>query len=157
MKHSPRITAVCVITRERPHGREFLVQCADDEAFYRFPGGMIEFGETAADTICRELREEYDLAVTVGPLWVVNENIFTDRDQVGHAISLIHSGHLNAGIAIEEVRHKEDTDIKLVWRSLGTGASKPVYPVGIHAYLHATLEQIIHLVSRPAEQMTQTR
>jgi heptosyltransferase-1 len=64
LKQSPRITAACVITRERPQGREFLVQCADDEAFYRFPGGMIEFGETAADTICRELREErFDFAV----------------------------------------------------------------------------------------------
>lgn len=149
MKHSPRITALCVITRERPHGREFLVQCADDEAFYRFPGGMIEFGETAADTIRREMREEYDLAVTVGPLWVVNENIFTDREQVGHAISLIHIGQLNTAIAADELRHKEYTDIKLVWRSALAWATKPVYPAGIRAYLHAAMEPIIHLVSPP--------
>src|SRR5262245_60882559 len=98
----PRVTALCVITRECPHGREFLVQCADDEAFYRFPGGMIEFGETAVDTIRRELREEYDLAVTVGPLWVVNENIFAVGDQSGRAISLIQTAQLDEAIVVDE-------------------------------------------------------
>jgi len=149
LRNIPRITALCIITHERPYGREFLVQCADDEAFYRFPGGEIEFGETAADTIRREMREEYDLDVLVGPLWVVNENIFTERDQVSHAISLIHTGQLSPVIAIDEVRHKEYTNIKLVWRSAGAWATKPVYPAGIHAYLHAPMEPIRHLISPP--------
>jgi 8-oxo-dGTP diphosphatase len=148
----PRITALCTIVRERPQGREFLVQCADDEAFYRFPGGGIEFGETAADTIRREMREEYYLGVTVGPLWIVNENIFTDRDQVGHAISLIHTGQLNAAITVDAVRHKEYTDIKLVWRSAVAWETKPVYPAGIHAYLHGAMEPILHLISPPGVQ-----
>src|SRR5829696_1784641 len=140
-----RATALCVITRECAHGREFLVQCAEDEAFYRFPGGMIEFGETAADTIRREMREEYDLAVTVGRLWMVSEDIYADRDQVGHAIGLIHAGQLNQNITVDEVRHKEYTDIKLVWRSPVAWATKPVYPAGIKRYLHAATEPIIHL------------
>jgi ADP-ribose pyrophosphatase YjhB (NUDIX family) len=145
--NSPRVTALCVITRERSHGREFLVQCADDEAFYRFPGGMIEHGEMAADTIRREMREEYDLAVTVGPLWVVNENIFTDRDRLWHIISLIHTAQLDEAISVDELRHKEYTDVKLVWRSPAAWATKPVYPAGIQAHLHSAMEPIIHLVS----------
>ena len=143
----PRVTALCLITRECPHGREFLVQCADDEAFYRFPGGMIEFGETAAETIRREMHEEYDLAVTVGPLWMVNENFYVDSDQVGHSISLIHLGEIDEGVAIDELRHKEYTDIKLVWRGSAAWATKPVYPEGITAYLHSEMKRIIHLVS----------
>ena len=87
------------------------------------------------------------LRVTVGPLWVVNENIFTIREQVGHAISLIHTGQLNQAIAVDAVRHKEYTDIKLVWRSSVAWVTKPVYPAGIQAYLHAAIEPIIHLVS----------
>lgn len=145
--NSPRATALCLIARERPHGWEILMQCADDEAFYRLPGGMIEFGETAADTIRREMREEYDLFVTVGPLWMVNENIFVDDDQVGHSISLIHTGQLKQGIVVDELRHKEYEDVKLVWRSSEAWANKPVYPAGITAYLHAEMEAIIHLVS----------
>jgi 8-oxo-dGTP diphosphatase len=145
--NAPRTTALCVIMRERSDGREFLVQCADDEAFYRFPGGKIEFGETAADTIRREMREEYDLAVAIGPLWIVNENIFTDREQAGHAISLIHIGWLTTAAAFEELRHKEYDDIKLVWRSSVAWATKPIYPAGIPTYLSAVIGPIIHLVS----------
>jgi ADP-ribose pyrophosphatase YjhB (NUDIX family) len=123
------------------------VQCADDETFYRFPGGMIEYGETAADTIRREMREEYDLAVTVGPLWVVNENRFTDRDRLWHAISLIHTGQLDEALAVDEVRHREYSDVKLVWRGPAAWANRPVYPAGIQGHLHAAMEPIIHLVS----------
>jgi 8-oxo-dGTP diphosphatase len=144
---TPRVTALCVISRERQHDHQFLVQCADDEAFYRFPGGAIEFGETAADAIRREMREEYELAVTVGPLWIVSENIFVDRDQSGHAISLIHTGDLNQAIVTDEMRHREHSDVKLVWRSSAAWITKPVYPAGIEAYLQATTGPIIHLVS----------
>jgi ADP-ribose pyrophosphatase YjhB (NUDIX family) len=123
------------------------VQCADDEAFYRFPGGAIEFGETAADAIRREMREEYDLAVTVGPLWIVNENMFIDRDQSGHTVSLIHTGQIDQAIVVDDLRHKEHADVKLVWRSAAAWATKPVYPAGIAAFLHTALEPIVHLVS----------
>ena len=146
----PRVSALCAISRERSHDREFLVQCADDEAFYRFPGGAIEFGETAADTIRREMREEYDLAVTVGPLWIVNENIFVDRGQSGHSVSLIHLGQIDQAILVDEMRHKEYTDIKLVWRPAAAWSTKPIYPAGIEACLHAAIEPIVHLISPTA-------
>jgi 8-oxo-dGTP diphosphatase len=150
VKQSPRITAACVVTRERRQGREFLVQCADDEAFYRFPGGAIEFGETAAETIRREMREEYDLVVNVGPLWVVSENLFIDHGQEWHVISLIHTGQLDAAIEVDHLRHKEYADIKLVWRTASAWATKPVYPAGIHTHLPGALEPIVHLIS-PAD------
>jgi hypothetical protein len=88
--------------------------------------------------------------VAVGPLWIVSENIFTERDQVWHMISLIHTGRLHAAIAGDELRHKEYTDIKLVWRSAEAWATKPVYPAGIYAYLQGAMEPIRHLVSRPS-------
>ena len=147
---TPRVTALCVISRERPQGREFLVQCADDEAYYRFPGGAIEFGETAAEAIRREMREEYDLDVTVGRLWIVNENIFVDRDQSGHTVSLIHTGQIDQADVVDDLRHKEHADVKLVWRSPQAWATKPVYPAGIVALLHSTLEPIVHLISPTA-------
>lgn len=53
-----------------------LVQCDENELFYRFPGGSIEFGETAKEAIIRELMEEYDLKIDVQELAVVNEHIF---------------------------------------------------------------------------------
>ncbi|EJQ07114.1 hypothetical protein bcgnr5398_14050 [Bacillus cereus] len=53
-----------------------LVQCDENESFYRFPGGSIEFGEPAKEAIIRELMEEYDLKIDVQELAVVNEHIF---------------------------------------------------------------------------------
>jgi ADP-ribose pyrophosphatase YjhB (NUDIX family) len=149
--NTPRATALCVITRERPQGREFLVQCADDEAFYRFPGGGIDFGETAAAAIRREMREEYDFDVNVGPLWIVNENIFVDRDLSGHEVGLIHMAELEQAMTVDELRHKEHADVKLVWRSPAAWATKPVYPAGIAPYLRAPADGIVHLVSPTAD------
>lgn len=61
-----------------------LVQCDENESFYRFPGGSIEFGETAKEAIMRELMEEYNLKVCVQELAVVNEYIFEwDREFQG--------------------------------------------------------------------------
>jgi 8-oxo-dGTP pyrophosphatase MutT (NUDIX family) len=143
----PRLTALGVIYRQRDDQREFLVQCADNEAFYRFPGGSIEFGETAAETIVRELLEEYELEVTVGALWIVNENFFAYRAKSGHTVNLLHLCHLTSETAFRELRHKEYDDIKLAWRCQSHFQHRPLYPQGIQAYLHAEMEQIVHLVS----------
>lgn len=37
--------------------------------FWEFPGGKIEPGETAPEALVRELREELDVIVNVGPRW----------------------------------------------------------------------------------------
>lgn len=143
----PRLTALGVVYRQRGDRREFLIQCADNEAFYRFPGGSIEFGETAAETIVRELHEEYDLTVSVGALWMINENFFTYREKSGHSVSFLHFCYLEHAAEFSELRHKEYKDIKLVWRSQSDFDRAPLYPQGITEYLNAATAQLIHLVS----------
>ncbi|HCF26814.1 MAG TPA: DNA mismatch repair protein MutT [Cyanobacteria bacterium UBA11049] len=147
----PRITALAVIYRDTGSCREFLVQCADSEPFYRFPGGSIEFGETASITIVREMQEEFDLDVAVGPLWIINENFFTYREYTGHSISLLHVCYLTNGMQVSELRHKEHNDVKLVWRSQHELSTKPLYPQGVLAHLIGSVDQIVHLVSRQGE------
>lgn len=143
----PRLTALGVVYRQHEDRREFLIQCADNEAFYRFPGGSIEFGETAAETIVRELGEEYDLKVSVGALWMINENFFSYREKTGHNVSLLHLCYLENATEFNELRHKEYNDIKLVWRSQVDFDRAPLYPQGISNYLNTPMERLIHLVS----------
>lgn len=143
----PRLTALGVVYRQRGDRREFLIQCADNETFYRFPGGSIEFGETAAETIVRELYEEYDLTVSVGALWMINENFFTYREKSGHNVSFLHFCYLEHATEFSELRHKEYKDIKLVWRSQSDFDRAPLYPQGITNHLNAATAQLIHLVS----------
>jgi 8-oxo-dGTP diphosphatase len=45
----PLLRAEAIIIRK--DGLAVLVQCDLEESFYRFPGGSVEFGETAAEAI----------------------------------------------------------------------------------------------------------
>lgn len=87
---SPRLRAEVMILNE-DHSN-VLVQCDLRETFYRFPGGYIEFGETAKEAIVRELIEEYNLKIDVQELAVVNEHIFEWDNEKGHHCTLIHRG-----------------------------------------------------------------
>lgn len=55
-----------------------LLQRVADQAFWFTPGGRIEVGETSAEALMREMREELDAAVEpVRVLWVV-EHFYID-------------------------------------------------------------------------------
>jgi 8-oxo-dGTP diphosphatase len=70
------VGAVCV-----RDGRLLLVQRGRGAAIgqWAVPGGRVEFGETLADAVRRELREETGLGGTVGPLCGIAE-----RQTEGH-------------------------------------------------------------------------
>ncbi|MDX3929145.1 MAG: NUDIX hydrolase [Shinella sp.] len=53
-----------------------LVHRATHEAFWSFPGGRAEIGETSAETLRREMVEELGVEVAVGRLLWVVENFF---------------------------------------------------------------------------------
>lgn len=61
------------------------------EVFYRFLGGGIEFGETAAETIVREFQEELQADVLVAERLGVYENHFIFEGQAGHQIVFVFS------------------------------------------------------------------
>src|SRR5215471_3192799 len=70
------------------HGDSVLVHRAEDDPFWTFPGGRAEFGETADQTLRREMREELGLEVeVVRLLWFV-ENFFTYAGKRNHEISM---------------------------------------------------------------------
>lgn len=94
-KKKPKIRplALCVFRRE---DKIFVAEGHDpakNQTFYRPIGGKIEFGETAAETVAREVMEEIKAEVTdlvyIGTL----ENIFTYEGNPGHEICLMFDGH----------------------------------------------------------------
>jgi len=135
MPNHIRPLAICVFRHE---GRILLMEGFDparQEPFYRPLGGGIEFGETGAETVRRELMEE--VQAEVGEVWYLGtlENIFTFNGKPGHEIVLVYDGRfVGERLYKREVILGRDGDLefKAVWKRLDElGASPPVYPVGL--------------------------
>lgn len=99
---------------------------------WRPPGGGIELGERAAETIVRELREELDVEATVTRFVGVLENIYEHHGATGHELVMVH----DAVLAIERARYEivdGGVAIELVWVALEafrTGREQ-LFPTGL--------------------------
>ncbi|NIR81563.1 MAG: NUDIX domain-containing protein, partial [Gemmatimonadetes bacterium] len=89
-----RVIAVCVFRK----GNRILVgQAYDDvkdEGFFRPLGGSIQAGETAAEAVRREIREELRLEISEPVQLGVLENIFTFRGEPGHEYVVVFDAEL---------------------------------------------------------------
>jgi mutator protein MutT len=66
-------------------GRLFFAQrgpkAKNERGLWEFPGGAVEYGETLADALRREMREEYGIEIAVGALLDVVDHILPDEGQ----------------------------------------------------------------------------
>ncbi|MFW6457599.1 MAG: NUDIX hydrolase [Planctomycetota bacterium] len=84
-----RPLALCVLSRNGCYLLADGYDSVKDETFYRPPGGGIEFGETSAEAVRREIREEMDIEIENVRKLGVLENIFTFDGQPMHEIVFI--------------------------------------------------------------------
>lgn len=136
-KNKVRPLAICVF-RYNDH---ILVAEGYDpvkgQTFYRPLGGGIEFGETGAETVRRELREE--IGAEVGELKYLGtlENIFIFNGVPGHEIVMVYDGVLSeSGLYEQAVIVGEEANgeaIRAVWKSLREFESGEsiLYPTGL--------------------------
>jgi 8-oxo-dGTP diphosphatase len=66
-------------------GRLFLARrgsgAKNERGLWEFPGGSVEFGETLAAALRREMREEYGIEIAVGDLLDVVDHILPEEGQ----------------------------------------------------------------------------
>lgn len=111
---APRPTvAVGAIVVDR--GRVLVVQRGTPPGvgLWTVPGGKLEPGETLAQAVAREIREETGLVVEVGPLACVIERIGDDHHFVIlDYVARVIGGTLGAGDDATQARFVDDAELR---------------------------------------------
>ena len=79
----------------------------EGDSFWALPGGRVEAGEEASQTIVREFHEELGISVTCNELLAVGENFFEYDREPHHELGMYFSASLPeySGIRNTEVLH----------------------------------------------------
>lgn len=113
-----------------------LHRIKDGVSYFVLPGGSPEAGESDADAIKREIKEETGLDAAIGkPLW----KIIDDHDKRVHFVFLVteFSGNLELG-GPEKERQSENNRYILEWHNKNNLKELDIYP-----------EELKNLVSSP--------
>jgi len=96
---------ICVRAVIRKRGK-ILVCWYKLKKYYFFPGGHLDFGETAESALIRELKEELDIRIKKVSFIGIVENIYRDKDDEDkhHEINLVFD------VIAEKVKDKSKED-----------------------------------------------
>ena len=142
---APRIRALALCIFH--HDGKILVNEAVDSvtqrSFFRPIGGGIEFGETSAQAIEREVQEELGLAITDARLLGTLESLFTYAGKPGHEIVQVYDAKFVDGSVYERphLDGQESNGAPFVarWVALeGFTDVAPLVPDGLSALLLKT-------------------
>ena len=116
-------------------GKVLLCKAKGGSSTY-LPGGHIEFGETAAEALVREMKEESGLDVEVGKLLGVLENSFLQHGEKHCEINLVYEMSLSprrdgADSAVNAI----EPWIEFEWRDIGDLASANLLPTEISKFI----------------------
>jgi 8-oxo-dGTP pyrophosphatase MutT (NUDIX family) len=125
-----RPIAICLF---RNGGRILVSEHFDtvkNDRFCRPLGGGIEFGETSADAMLREVKEELDLEIENLQLVGILENIFPFEGETWHEIVFVYDAEFvdkahYASDEIEGYEHEVDVRFKAKWLNLSEVHNHP--------------------------------
>ncbi|MBQ4094398.1 MAG: NUDIX hydrolase [Oscillospiraceae bacterium] len=146
---SYRVAGICV-----KDGRVLLQKPVGDTAF-AFPGGHAEFGETNAETLMREFREELGAEISVGALKWVGEIFFPWGDKPCHQLCLYYlvditdaftpqSGMFYGSEQLENDRFK----LEFHWVTIEKLADIELYPTNAAALMQQLNGDVQHFIYR---------
>lgn len=135
------------------HGGKVLVHRGPGDDFWAFPGGRGEMGESAADTLRREMMEELQTPVHVGNLLWFVENFFEYNGRRYHELGFYFAMSLPATsplLTMEEREFRDELGVRLLfrWQPLDALDQITIVPACLLPRLSALDNPIEHLVNR---------
>lgn len=145
---SYRVAGICV-----QDGKVLLQTTTGEDRSFAFPGGHVDFGETNAQTLVREFREEIGADISVGELKWVAEVFFPWGNKPCHQICLYYLVEiLNPEIPrdgcflAKEHLEGRSFDLEFHWVPIEDVEKLEVYPTQTPALLQKLDEGVQHFV-----------
>jgi len=114
-------------------GKVLLCRARGSKTTY-LPGGHIEFGETGAEALAREMMEEAGVEVEVGSLLGVVENSFLQHGERHCEINLVYEMKLRGGCAAVRQVESQEEWIEFEWRDVADLASANLLPAEMERF-----------------------
>ena len=138
------------------HDGKVLLQKPTNGTGFAVPGGHVEFGETNAETLMWEFKEEIGADVIIGDLKWVAEIFFSWDDKPCHQICLYYDVTLKDKTQIlhdklffgDENIEGRDFKIEFHWMSIDSLEKIEVYPNNIAELMKLYNEGVQHFVCR---------
>ncbi len=100
--------------------------------YYFLPGGHVEFGETAADALVREFKEEAGIVARCGTAAMVAEHVFERKKGPCHEINVV----FHVELPDQEIKSLEPK-IAFEWADLARVSELDLRPTSVKAWLAA--------------------
>jgi len=138
---------------------KILLQKPTNDTGYAIPGGHVALGETNAQTLTREFKEEIGADITVGALKWIAEIFFPCGDKPCHQICLYYDValkditqiHLDGVFIGDENIEGRDFKIEFYWKPIDILNQLEVYPTNIAELMGRYNEGVQHFVYREGE------
>jgi len=132
---------------------KILIQRGVNDTVYALPGGHVSFGETSAETVVREYREETGADVKAGRLIWVDESFWTWGDKAAHTVCFYHLLLVeNANTMPLDGNFKSlkdnDSELFLYWIPLKNIENMDIYPTFIKERAANIADGIEHFIYR---------
>ena len=138
------------------HNDKMLLQRVPGDDGYAFIGGHVAFGETTAETLVREFKEEIRADIKVERLLMVGENFFPWGKHPCHQINLYHLVSLTDETqipldgsfkAVDELGN-ERIDLDMCWIPLKDIPNIIVYPTEAKEHIINIPNEIVYFVHK---------
>jgi 8-oxo-dGTP pyrophosphatase MutT (NUDIX family) len=135
-------------------GSQVLLHYSQEGQHWYVPGGRVEFGESSAEALQREMQEEAGEQIEVGRLLWIAEDFFGDESEQVHELGLYYlvSFPPNSPVMQAEKQFQVQEDGKpsfYQWHDLNDLPDLILYPTFLKAGIPDLPTQTTHLIVRP--------